>query len=79
MGHGTFTQIQYEAWNDAVRRNFSCATEASMCPFCLATAALIAGSIATTGGLTAFVVKKTIHGKSNNIPTNSPTTEDQNG
>jgi hypothetical protein len=53
--------------------------EVSMCPFCLATAALIAGSIATTGGLTALVFKKTINGKSNNISTNSPTTEDHNG
>jgi hypothetical protein len=29
-----------------------------MCPMCLATAALIAGSATSTGGLTAIVVKK---------------------
>jgi hypothetical protein len=29
-----------------------------MCPVCIATAALIAGSAASTGGLTALVVKK---------------------
>jgi hypothetical protein len=51
-----------------------------MCPFCLATAAMIAGSIATTGGITAFVIKKTLSGKiTNNHPTTSPTTEDHNG
>lgn len=51
-----------------------------MCPFCLATAALIAGSIATTGGITALVVKKTISGRTaNNNPTTSPTTEDHHG
>jgi hypothetical protein len=29
-----------------------------MCPACIASAALIAGSIGSTGGLTAFFVKK---------------------
>jgi hypothetical protein len=29
-----------------------------MCPVCLATAAMIAGSIVTTGGLAALIVKK---------------------
>lgn len=51
-----------------------------MCPFCLASAALIAGSIVTTGGLTAFVLKKTLTSKSaNDIPTNSPSKEDHHG
>jgi hypothetical protein len=47
---------------------------------CLASAALIAGSFATTGGLTALVLKKSVTGKSaNNIPTNSPSSEDHHG
>jgi hypothetical protein len=51
-----------------------------MCPMCLASAALIAGSLATTGGLTALVLRKAAAGKSaSNIPSNSPSTEDQNG
>ena len=29
-----------------------------MCPVCLATAAMIAGSIATTGGVAALMIKK---------------------
>jgi hypothetical protein len=29
-----------------------------MCPFCIATAALIAGSATSTGGLTALVIKR---------------------
>lgn len=51
-----------------------------MCPLCLASAALFAGSIATTGGLAALVLKKVAAGKSaNNIPTNSPSKEDHHG
>ncbi|MFZ1084982.1 MAG: hypothetical protein WAN35_08455 [Terracidiphilus sp.] len=51
-----------------------------MCPYCLATAALITGSIATTGGLTALVLKKVVTGRTApNIPTTSPTKEDRNG
>ena len=51
-----------------------------MCTMCIASAALIAGSIATTGGLTALVLKKAVAGKSaNNIPTNSPSKEDHHG
>jgi hypothetical protein len=47
---------------------------------CLASAALIAGGIATTGGLAAFVLKKVATGKiANNYPTISPSKEDQNG
>jgi hypothetical protein len=29
-----------------------------MCPFCVGTAVLMAGSVISTGGLTALVVKK---------------------
>ncbi len=29
-----------------------------MCPFCIASAVLMAGSVISTGGLTALVVKK---------------------
>jgi hypothetical protein len=51
-----------------------------MCPFCLASAALIAGSIATTGGLTALVLKKVANGKiASNNPTISPSKEDHHG
>jgi hypothetical protein len=47
---------------------------------CLASAALIAGGIVTTGGLTALVLKKAATGKfATNIPTNSPSKEDRNG
>jgi hypothetical protein len=51
-----------------------------MCPFCLATAALIAGSIATTGGVTALVLKKVVAAKiANNNPAISPSKEDHDG
>ena len=50
-----------------------------MCPLCLASAALIAGSIVATGGLSALVLNKVVTGKSSNIPTNSPPKEDHNG
>jgi hypothetical protein len=47
---------------------------------CFASAALFAGSIAATGRLTALVLKKVVTGKlANNIPTNSPSTEDHHG
>lgn len=50
-----------------------------MCPICLASAALIVGGIATTGGLSALVLMKAAIGKSaNNIP-NSPPKEDHHG
>jgi len=46
-----------------------------MCPFCLATAAWIAGSIATTGGLTALVLKKAATGSAaKSIPATTPAT-----
>ncbi len=51
-----------------------------MCPLCFASAALIAGSIVTTGGLTALVLKKAGSGKSSTtFPTNSPPKEDHHG
>jgi len=34
-----------------------------MCPICIATAAVIAGSAGGTGGLTAFFVRKILRGK----------------
>jgi hypothetical protein len=51
-----------------------------MCPVCIATVALIAGSAASTGGLTALVFKKS--GARNNaheIPIQSEAKEDRNG
>jgi hypothetical protein len=41
-----------------------------MCPVCLATAAVIAGSATSTGGITAFVAQKILRKK-------SPSTENQ--
>jgi hypothetical protein len=51
-----------------------------MCPVCIATAALIAGSAAATGGLTVLAVKT--FGKKqaqNNFPAKPETKEDQHG
>ncbi len=51
-----------------------------MCPLCFASAALIAGSIITTSGLTALVLKKAGSGKSSSdIPPNSHPKEDHHG
>jgi hypothetical protein len=51
-----------------------------MCPVCIATAAWIAASAVSTGGLTAFVLKKMVTGKTvHNIPVTSPSKEDHNG
>jgi hypothetical protein len=51
-----------------------------MCPVCLATAALIAGSIAATGGMTALVIGKVVTRKTeNSVPTVTPSKEDHNG
>jgi len=48
--------------------------------FCLASAALIAGGIATTGSLTALVLKKAATSKiASNNPTIFPSKEDRNG
>ncbi|MGA3011245.1 MAG: hypothetical protein ABSD72_13380 [Terracidiphilus sp.] len=51
-----------------------------MCPFCLATTAWIAAAAISTGGITAFALKKSATSKAaNNIPTNSPSKEDRHG
>jgi hypothetical protein len=45
--------------------------EAHMCPFCLATAALLAVSTASTGGLTAFAMNKYFRAR-NSTQKNNP-------
>jgi hypothetical protein len=52
-----------------------------MCPVCIATAALIASSAASTGGLTALAVRKFINkSAANQIPAiNTPKEEKHNG
>jgi|HubBroStandDraft_1064217.scaffolds.fasta_scaffold608108_2 hypothetical protein len=42
-----------------------------MCPFCLATAALLAVGTASTGGLTAFAMNKYFQARSNTKRNNS--------
>ena len=49
-----------------------------MCPVCLATAAILAGSASGTGGLTALVAL-TFRRKSKREFTNPPTKENPNG
>ncbi len=51
-----------------------------MCPVCIATAALIAGSTTSTGGLAVFIAK-TIRKKkaANEIPAPSKAKENANG
>jgi hypothetical protein len=51
-----------------------------MCPLCISTAALIAGSVTSTGGLAAIVIKK--FGVKNAVdhnPAPAPTKEDHHG
>jgi hypothetical protein len=51
-----------------------------MCPVCIATAALIAGSVTSTGGLAAVAIKKP--GVKNAVESNpapTPTKEDDHG
>jgi uncharacterized membrane protein YebE (DUF533 family) len=51
-----------------------------MCPACLATMVMIAGSLASTGGLAVIVVKKFRDGKSSEAaPAQIPSKEDQHG
>ena len=51
-----------------------------MCPVCLAAAAWIAATAISTGGMTAFVLKKAVAGKSaTSIPGNTPSKEDHHG
>jgi hypothetical protein len=50
-----------------------------MCPVCFATAALIAGSAISTGGLTALVIKQIrAQNSAHRIPTQTEAEEDQN-
>jgi hypothetical protein len=46
------------AYNRASRINASRVRRKPMCPVCLTTAALIAGSITSTGGLATIAIKK---------------------
>jgi hypothetical protein len=52
-----------------------------MCPVCIATAVLIAGSVTSTGGGLAAIVTKKLGAKSavNNHPASTPSTEDHHG
>jgi hypothetical protein len=51
-----------------------------MCPVCISTAALIAGSVTSSGGFAAVVIKK-LGGKSagDQHPDSTPTKEDRHG
>jgi hypothetical protein len=49
-----------------------------MCPLCISTAALIAGSVTSTGGLAAIAIKK-LGVKSAQHPSPTPTKEDHHG
>jgi hypothetical protein len=46
-----------------------------MCPLCISTAALIAGSVTSTGGLAAIAIKK-LGVKNTHNPSPTPTKED---
>ena len=50
-----------------------------MCPVCLATAAIVAGSASSGGGLAALVVGKFLRKKSQNQIPITPPKEDRNG
>ena len=51
-----------------------------MCPLCLSTAALIAGSVTSTGGLAAIALKKFgVKNAVNHQPSPNPTKEDRHG
>ncbi len=51
-----------------------------MCPVCLATAAWITVAAVSTGGMTAFVVKKVVTNKAaGDIPKITPSKEDNHG
>ena len=49
-----------------------------MCPVCIATAAVLAGSVTGTGGLTAFIARKFLK-KSGNAPEPIAKKERDNG
>jgi hypothetical protein len=51
-----------------------------MCPVCMMTAALIAGSLTSTGGLALIVIKKIgASGTGNHLPTQTTPKEDRHG
>jgi hypothetical protein len=51
-----------------------------MCPVCLATALLIAGGVASTGGLAAIVIKQFgVKNAGDDNPAPIPSEEDQHG
>jgi hypothetical protein len=52
-----------------------------MCPVCIATAVMIAGSVTSTGGGIAAIVTRKLGVKSpeNNHPAPTPSTEDHHG
>jgi hypothetical protein len=51
-----------------------------MCPVCIATAAWIAATAVSTGGMTALVLKKAATGKAaNQFPANPTPKEDHHG
>jgi len=51
-----------------------------MCPFCFAAAVLLAGGVASTGGLAAIAIKKFgMKNAANNNPIPTPSEEDHHG
>lgn len=51
-----------------------------MCPMCITTALLIAGSVTSTGGLAAIAIKKFgVKNDPDNHPAPTPTKEDHHG
>lgn len=51
-----------------------------MCPVCLTTAALIAGSVTATGGLVAIALSKfSVKNAADNSSPSTPTKEDRHG
>jgi hypothetical protein len=51
-----------------------------MCPICIATAALIAAGLTSTGGLAAIAIRKFgVKNAADNHPAPTPSTEDHHG
>lgn len=51
-----------------------------MCPACIATALMIAGSVISTGGLATIAMKKfVVKNAENHTPSTAPTKEDRHG
>jgi hypothetical protein len=68
--------------NSAYRSERVASEEKSMCPVCLTTAVLIAGSATSTGGLAAIAIKKFGMKKTvddNPVPTPSKLSRESNG